>query len=135
MVVRVMFSMTRHGKASASYNPMSRATVLVPSVALVGRPAASYASVSVRPRPSLTLVSRPAVYENVSVLPRPSSIRASSPVAAKTRAAPVATSLGRVREWCRSNRHLPIAEQSKALGHKRSPGASSGWGSRGQAEM
>lgn len=26
--------------------------------------------------------------------------------------------LGRVRDWCRINRHLPIAEQCKALGHK-----------------
>ena len=26
--------------------------------------------------------------------------------------------IGRVRDWCRINRHLPIAEQCKALGHK-----------------
>ena len=26
--------------------------------------------------------------------------------------------IGRVREWCRAHRHLPIAEQSVALGHK-----------------
>ena len=26
--------------------------------------------------------------------------------------------IGRVRDWCRINRHLPIAEQCVALGHK-----------------
>lgn len=36
----------------------------------------------------------------------------------KTMRSRLTRALGRVREWCRINRHLPIAEQCTALGHK-----------------
>lgn len=36
----------------------------------------------------------------------------------KTMSSRLTRSLHRVRTWCRTNRHLPIAEQCKALGHK-----------------